>query len=1230
MSRKPAIGIGIAVAIAALGLVALASDSARTEKPAAVDAQEYADFMAHEALDMQDLAEGAEIQRRMFNRMTPPGLSWVQTMFPLTVPFDAENFDDSFLEDLLGEDRNSVAVYPLSLVLDPKTRETLVYNAEGKLIASIPDDKNIRSWPEDADPARVTLQLDLLPSEDVEPYLYTESRVEESTASAAKKSAKVGGPVKRSLGASEFGICNIQKLTDGNMRLTLTNGTDAAEVYAYTVLHTSSVVVVTWTNEQYNVVTDTNTLWTPVSPPFNGLKSAWACAASNLALTNGAGAWEDANISSNARVRFYGVANRMSSDEDGLTDGAETFLYHTDSDNIDTDGDGLLDGYDIVVGFGDARYVSWTGLGIIYFENGGVRTFKGELSAGSDPLDDDSDDDGFLDGWEVHNDLDPLDGEGDNGPEGDPDGDGFDNALESELGAPANNSAWNGEELAYRLSHVNAVVVTNARSVTTNFTGLRVTVEDSWDCVAGGNHGIQNNTADFAVPALLECGYYINVAVEGMVEGVDAHYDEVSFEAVENTPYFGSHDDIPDGEEEYCLMVDESAVRNNLILANSTVKLRYDTVGYRWHSGGYAEIVDAVNMGPYQMVVSGDDAICAGETTMMEASGGAEAPYAWSGSGYISVNSTGNVTGLAPGFATVTASDYNGCSGAKQIAVLKADIGAAAPLADRTLHPNAARKPLLLKQTLPAEWNGLMHLSLSGAGAYWTPTGGTSFTSGIFTNAQLPQTIYLEGDGCGVGEASFAIVGPPGCETNTPLNVFGVNATLAGVAELDEESPGGFIADHTTDTNVPRTALNLAACGSSGSSGNLVLTWDSSLVQIYTSATGGTALAQFSTPFSGFNGTNLYVEGIAPGSNTLSWGYSGQSDCVDVIKVTVLKVETAFADPDDANWGDLEEKKVILSDKDTRIKIKVTPQLADLQTIFDAIGTDLKICTSGTAPNGQDFTMTSQNTTLVQESGYSELRVALTRSQLISLGVLPSQESDSVTEKAWYDTGFDTTVSAPNLLDGEAFNNGMSAEIRGQCTQAIYGGLDSSPPNSPLDGSFFQAGGIEIITAECCSSVSDKRQLMNQADYFYYSGHGYHSSGTLYAGGPSDVSGYWDKDLDVVIIAGCSVLDVNDYNNNFTNPVEHALSPGEEWEPLGPSYLLGYNYTAPTDLQNSDSIITSWLSNRGSLGNVEAWREANDNSNGHNACAITKNASYYYFRRILGFPVWTEVQKADW
>ena len=343
MNRKPAIGIGIAAIVAVLCLSALASDSARIEKPAAVDAEQYADFIENEVFDIQDLAEGAEIQRRRFNRMTPPGFSWVQPMFPSVVPFDAENFDEKFLDELLGEDKNSVAIYPLSLIQDPKTRETLVYNADGKLIATIPADRVSREWPENADPARVTLQLDLLPSEDVEPYLYTESRIAEYEEARTAKTKKTGGMVLRSLGASEFGIAGVQRLTNGNTRITVTNGTEAAEVFAYTVWHTSSVSVVVWTNEFDEVLTNSHTAWHPVSPSFDGIESAWECLTTNLALSGGVGVYEDANISSNARVRFYAVANRLDSDGDGLTDGAEIFIHRTDPGNPDTDGDGWSD-----------------------------------------------------------------------------------------------------------------------------------------------------------------------------------------------------------------------------------------------------------------------------------------------------------------------------------------------------------------------------------------------------------------------------------------------------------------------------------------------------------------------------------------------------------------------------------------------------------------------------------------------------------------------------------------------------------------------------------------------------------------------------------------------------------------------------------------------------------------------------------------------------------------------
>ena len=195
---------------------------------------------------------------------------------------------------------------------------------------------------------------------------------------------------------------------------------------------------------------------------------------------------------------------------------------------------------------------------------------------------------------------------------------------------------------------------------------------------------------------------------------------------------------------------------------------------------------------------------------------------------------------------------------------------------------------------LPSGWNGLMRLSLDSAAAYWTPTTHEPIDLGatVFTNAQLPKTIYLKGNGCGTGQASFSVVGLSDCKTNLALSIFGMNATLAGVAETDELAPGGFLADRSVHTNAPRTALTLEAFGPVAATGNVVLTWNSSVVQIYTTAAGGSPLAQFSRPYNGFTTTTLYVEGIAPGSNTLSWTYSVQTNCVDNIVITIIKVDT--------------------------------------------------------------------------------------------------------------------------------------------------------------------------------------------------------------------------------------------------------------------------------------------------------------------------------------------------
>ncbi len=368
-SNGPAWGwkrIYIGAAILALCALAFAADRVAAPEPAAVDAAEYADFMVHEVLDARDLAEGAEIQRRFFNRITPPGTALVQPMFPAVAPFDAANFDEAFLADLLGEDKNTVAIYPLSLALDPATRETLVRNAEGKLIATLPAETVSRVWAADADPARVVLRLDLLPAEDVEPYLYAEDRIEEAVATRAAKSAKpprTGEIALKSLGAGQFGFAGIQN-TNGSMRITVSNGMDGAEIYSYTVLHTSSLVVATWTNDENEVVVDTNVVWTPISPPYDGIESGWECRTTNLLFTNGVAVWEDADVPSNALVRFYAAAQPVDADEDGLRDGAEILLHRTDPGLADTDGDGMPDGWEVEYGLEprsglDSSLVCW-------------------------------------------------------------------------------------------------------------------------------------------------------------------------------------------------------------------------------------------------------------------------------------------------------------------------------------------------------------------------------------------------------------------------------------------------------------------------------------------------------------------------------------------------------------------------------------------------------------------------------------------------------------------------------------------------------------------------------------------------------------------------------------------------------------------------------------------------------------------------------------------------------
>ena len=297
-------------------------------------------------------------------------------------------------------------------------------------------------------------------------------------------------------------------------------------------------------------------------------------------------------------------------------------------------------------------------------------------------------------------------------------------------------------------------------------------------------------------------------------------------------------------------------------------------------------------------------------------------------------------------------------------------------------------------------------------------------------------------------------------------------------------------------------------------------------------------------------------------------------------------------------------------------------EIAQCQQMF---GSTLTIKTSGTRPAGASVPI--GNGVIVNSSGKSEIRIVLTRQQLKTLGLLPTRDNDGVNEMAWVDV---PDQDGQDLSDSTAFS-ALGYAFRGKATVTSEQNLNASPPISQRSLSFMKAAGCEVLSASYGDTASKKRQIMNQADYFYFSGHGYHYNNTIQGGfGPSMAMNYWNRDLDVVIIAGCSVLDINDYNGNYGG-AEHYFSPGKAWEQTGPDILLGYAAVAPGDAGGAPArIMNSWVANRGSLGDVNAWMRANADNNAWNACVIVKDQKFLYFTRKWFSRVVVEKQKGEW
>jgi len=212
-----------------------------------------------------------------------------------------------------------------------------------------------------------------------------------------------------------------------------------------------------------------------------------------------------------------------------------------------------------------------------------------------------------------------------------------------------------------------------------------------------------------------------------------------------------------------------------------------------------------------------------------------------------------------------------------------------------------------------------------------------------------------------------------------------------------------------------------------------------------------------------------------------------------------------------------------------------------------------------------------------------------------------------------------------------AFRGALGWNPRGFASQPIVVGASTGSESGEIPDAFslFRSAGVEVIEVRVPSQPNwrvpsaIKRLIRSPADVVYYSGHGLSASGKLGIDienkpcgehgtyrdwlGASDLAPVWTKpmDLDLLILAGCSVLKI-DFS---TSP---PTGPGLQWARLltakgGPlSAVLGYQRGAPCDKPNGERIAQKMAERMagGSTHFVKDWLEVNGDNNANNAVAM--------------------------
>lgn len=354
---------------------------------------------------------------------------------------------------------------------------------------------------------------------------------------------------------------------------------------------------------------------------------------------------------------------------------------------------------------------------------------------------------------------------------------------------------------------------------------------------------------------------------------------------------------------------------------------------------------------------------------------------------------------------------------------------------------------------------------------------------------------------------------------------------------------------------------------------------------------------------------------------------------------------TALEATDDT-WTPLDAGRIQDPAETRYFKITVTPQLPTIKAAM------VRPAFSVLSIGSEDVELSPDNTTLVNTTpGQSELRVRVEpASMMLAFAISGANDNDLVREKASYDSGSTDSSQDGNLTDSDAFVSNFTFD--GSDSLTSRGRASDKLGDFPIGVDSVKYAGWQYID-HSFANITENLPVPSQADFFYYSGHGLHASAKMRIGRDPD-AGYieltyaevkWDEDLDVLVVAGCSILDINNYNGN-TLPTYTPIpgwKPGDNWSQTGPRIFLGYNWRAPLDLQDGTyaaaQIANAWIQNREVDGDVGAWQQANDNSFGRNGCAIDVTANignrvYGYFHKSGFGPIkfynWTTVSEASW